>query len=330
MHHLRVFLATLSFALFTLGHAQNGSVTVVADGGYVAAKNSVSNTWSGLQGTAGTATVQYGTGSGSSTQLKFANDGANATTFGNTSTNGATTTQTSGNSDISSGAGNPTTYYSAQWSSSSSAPGDVPVVAGIGTYDPWTVTYGDINQAGVYSDAGTASFYYQSSLIDGFFDLKAGQSGAYNYVLGVAGRKFVDLTVHSAGNVDLAFRNDTSDFAVYMLNPKLVYGPEETIEYRLANGTLLTNANGAAKIGDFLTRYLDDDGSLDYRLTFAVVYSGVQLPTYDPANDGTVVVEWNTDTLNPVPEPASVAALGLGLGALAVRRRRKTATANCA
>ena len=320
MPYLKVSLSALILLAASRLFAQTGSVSVVADGGYVAAKNEA-GAWSGLRGTAGTATVQYGSGKGSSSQLKFANGSADATTFGNVATNGSTTSRTSGQSDVSSGEGNPTTYYSAQWNSTSTALGSTPVVAGIGTYDPWTVTYGDIRQAGVYSDLGTTSFYYQSSLIDGFFDLQPRQSGAYNYVLGVAGRKFVDLTVRSTGKVDLAFQNDTTDFAVYLLNPKLVYGPEETIDYRIANGTLLTNANGKATIGDFLTRYLDDDGSLDYRLTFAVVYGGVSLPAYDPANDGTVVVEWNTDTIEAVPEPASLAAFGLG--ALALLRRRK-------
>ena len=318
----RLILTTLSLGLGALSFAQNGSVTVTADGGYVAAKNSSSGDWSGLQGTAGTATIQYGKGANSTTQLKFANSGASTASFGNTSTNGGTTTQTSGHSNISNGQGNPTTSYSAEWNSTSSAPGTQPIVAGTGTYDPWTVTYGDIHQAGVYSDLGTESFYYQSSLIDGLFDLRPGQSGAYNYVLGVAGYKFVDLTVHSAGNVDLAFKNDTSDFAIYLLNPKLVYGPEETIDYRIANGTLLTRANGASTIGDFLSRYLDPDGSLDYRLTFAIVYSGVKLPAYDPSKDGTVVVEWNTDTASPVPEPGTFAALGLGALALLRRKRR--------
>ena len=319
----RLLPLSLLLGLGALASAQNGSVTVVADGGYVAAKNSNSGSWSGLQGTAGTSMIQYGTGPGSTSQLKFSNSGASAASFGNTSTNGPTTTQTDGRSTVADGQGNPTTTYSAEWNSTSSAPGTEPVVAGTGTYDPWTVTYGDIRQAGVYSDLGTTSFYYQSSLIDGLFDLRPGQSGAYNYVLGVAGRRFVDLTVHSGGNVDLAFRNDSPDFSIYLLNPKLVYGPEETIDYRIANGTLLTNANGASTIDGFLNRYLGRDGSLAYRLSFAVVYSGVQLPAYDPSKDDTTVVEWNTDTLNPVPEPSSFAALGLG--ALALLRRRKRA-----
>ena len=323
MRSNRVF--TILFALAAIASARaggdtKGSVTLTADGGYVAAKNSVTDTWSGLQGTAGTATIQYGKGDGSTTQLKFANGGANATTFGSTTTQGTTTTASSGASNVARGAGNPTTTYSAQWSSTSSAPGTTPVVAGSGTYDPWKVTYGDLDRAGVYSSVGTESFYYQSSLIDGRFALQSGQSGAYDYTLGIAGHAFVRLTVDSGGGFDVAYRNGTDDFAVYLLNPKLVYGPEESIEYRLANGTLLDDASGTARIGDFLSRYLNEDGSLDYRLTFAIVYSGVVLPAYDPAKDDTVVVEWNTDTIEATPEPASF--LPLGLGAFALLRRR--------
>lgn len=312
-----------SFSVLALGACAvaQSSVSVSASGGSVAA--SAGGAYAGLRGTAGTATIQYGTNPNNS-QAKFADNGASGQALSGRATNGGTTTQTTGQSTV---AGTPggTTFYSASWTSTATNPNG-PSATGSGTYDPWHVTRGDLFDAGVYETAGEKSLYYQASLRGGAFNVPAGGQGAYTFSAGESGKTFLDLTVSNDRAPSFSFRT-AAGFSVYLLDPKFVYGAEESIDDRVGHGTLLTAAGGSATIQSFLDRYLQRTasggytGSLGgYDLTLAIVHT-VTLPAYRPEDRAVPVAEWNTDTLNTTPEPGPFAALALGALAL-VRRRR--------
>ena len=335
-------LLSLSCAMGLVTTASAGNVSVSASAGSVAgidttgtsSSNGSGIDWSGLTGSAMTAVIYYQTDptlaeegdlSGASSEFKCIDNEGNfaAHTFNGVSANGSSVVGASSFSDPANGAPE---YYQASWTASSTS---FDPKTGSGTYDPWIVTAGDIMKLGT-SVGGTANLYYQTSLLGGFsnatgFNLTAGQTGSYNYRVGVAEggaqKNFLDFTVNRTGNAVASFTaayTAYSGFDLYLLGTN-AHDDGSDPYARVGAGTLVTST---AQLGRILSNDLRSDGSLRYTLDFGLVDRGQILTTNDP---NAPILAWNSTTLQtvvqPTPEPTPMAALAVGV--LAVHRRRR-------
>lgn len=333
MKHVSTLAALALLAAASIGHAQIAFSSVSGTAGSVAARSTTGGTWSGITGSAATATITYTVNSTTVTgpARKFATsstgapEGQSLPSYNTEFPGGGALI--SGESRVTGPIGTAPTYYTASWSGRLAGNGTDFGTNDSGTFDPWDVRYGDLSPL-VGAAGGSTDVYFQSGLDavgpDGstFLEAEAGYVASYGYELYTteangARLNLLSLSFSSATGLSVDL-NEASGLEVYLLGAN-AEDPSADPDARLAAGTLLTN-----DVTTFLQVLpsFDETGRLLEDVNFGVRRRVAVLPGGAPDD---LLFTWHTDTTNTVssvPEPATFAALGLGLAAFARRRRR--------